>query len=68
MTTTSDWIERFSEREQQEIHFSQIYAKQFAHGTDGHNAKLIIAKMAGILGEYEEQLRQHADERPTPSQ
>jgi len=43
------WMEQFSEREQQEIRFSQLYARDFAHGTDGHTAKLLIAKMAGLL-------------------
>jgi hypothetical protein len=51
------WIEQFSEREQKEILFSQLYAKQFVHGTDGHNAKIIIAKLAGLLNNCQELLK-----------
>lgn len=48
------WLERFDERQKAEISFSILYAEQFAHGTDGHNAKLIIAQMAGMLTEQTE--------------
>lgn len=44
-------IGEFSEREQKEINFSRLYAAEFAHGTEGHNAKLVIAKMAALLDE-----------------
>ena len=44
-----NWLSNFDERQQKEIVFSRMYASQFNHGTDGHNAKLIIAKMAEML-------------------
>jgi hypothetical protein len=44
-----NWFKDFNERQQKEIEFSRIYAGQFRHGTDGHNAKLIITKMCNIL-------------------
>lgn len=43
------WSQGFTERERKEIEFSRVYKDSFAHGTDGHNAKLIVAKMADIL-------------------
>lgn len=43
------WLEQFDERQQKEIKLSCLYAEEFNHGTDGHNAKLIIAKMAVML-------------------
>lgn len=43
------WLERFDERQQSEIALALLYAEQFGHGTDGHNAKMIIAQMAKIL-------------------
>lgn len=43
------WHKHFSERQLKEIDFCRIYARNFSHGTDGHNAKLIIAKMAELL-------------------
>lgn len=46
-----NWIDKFDERQQKEIESCQLYAKDFSHGTDGHNAKLIIAKMASLLDE-----------------
>lgn len=45
------WLEQFDERQQKEIEFARLYAEKFTHGTDGHNAKLIIAKMARMLDE-----------------
>lgn len=44
-----DWVNLFDERQQAEIKFSLLYVTQFSHGTDGHNAKVIIAKMANLL-------------------
>lgn len=43
------WQAFFDERQMKEIRFDQIYETDFAHGTDGHNARLIIAKMAYLL-------------------
>ena len=46
---TDNWTQAFTKRELEEIDFARIYAHDFNHGTDGHNAKIIIAKMAEIL-------------------
>jgi hypothetical protein len=43
------WRSAFTDRELKEIEFAYVYASEFAHGTDGHNAKVIIAKMQAIL-------------------
>lgn len=43
------WLKLFDDRQQKEIEFAKLYANNYAHGTDGHNAKIIIAKMAGLL-------------------
>lgn len=43
------WRSDFTERELKEIDFCRVYQREFAHGTDGHNAKIIIAKLAAIL-------------------
>ena len=40
-----------TDRETKEIEFALLYARQFNHGTDGHNAKLIIAKLYRMLTE-----------------
>lgn len=47
-----NWMNLFDERQQKEIRFSQEYAANYAHGTEGHNAKLIIAKLAALLDEH----------------
>lgn len=46
------WRKNFDERQLKEIDFSVLYEQTFAHGTDGHNAKMIIAKMAKLLDEF----------------
>jgi hypothetical protein len=40
-----------TDRETKEIEFALLYAQRFNHGTDGHNAKLIIAKLYRMLTE-----------------
>lgn len=45
------WLSVFDDRQQAEIGLAVLYAEQFAHGTDGHNVKLIIAKMVTLLGD-----------------
>jgi hypothetical protein len=48
------WLDNFDERQRKEIELCRIYAKDFNHGTDGHNAKMIIAKMSKLLDGLEE--------------
>jgi hypothetical protein len=45
---------RFDERQFKQIQFSLLYASGFAHGADGHNNMLIIAKLVGIIRELTE--------------
>lgn len=52
----AEWLKHFDERQQKEIDFARLYASDFRHGTDGHNAKLIIAQMAEILTNQEQAL------------
>ena len=47
------WRSDFTERELKEIAFCILYHREFGHGTDGHNAKIIIAKLAAILDSVE---------------
>lgn len=47
------WRSDFTARELKEIDFCRLYQREFAHGTDGHNAKIIIAKLAAILDTVE---------------
>lgn len=47
------WLNQFDERQRKEIEFCFVYLNQFEHGTDGHNAKIIIAKMAQLLNKVE---------------
>lgn len=43
------WLIPFDARQIQEIRLCRLYKDQFAHGTSGHNEKLIIATMAEML-------------------
>lgn len=52
-----DWKQFFDERQLKQIKWSQLYAgDEFRHGDDGHNAKLIIAKMAELLDQISENI------------
>lgn len=44
-----EWFDEFDERQQKEIELALVYAEHFHHGTDGHNAKMIIAKLVELL-------------------
>lgn len=49
LTDSNAWATRFDDRQMQEIKLSCLYARDFHHGTDGHSAKMIIAKFVEIL-------------------
>ncbi len=46
-----EWKTHFTERELKEIEYCQLYQRDFHHGTDGHNIRLIVAKLVNILEE-----------------
>ena len=52
----SKWLDEFDGRQRDEIRFCLLYEREFHHGTDGHNAKVIISQMAKMLDAYEQQL------------
>lgn len=43
------WMNALDERQQKELLLARLYAKDFAHGTDGHHRLLLIAKLAQML-------------------
>ena len=59
--TNRDWRKQFDDRQIKEIVFSIYYATEFAHGTDGHNAKMIIAKMAQLLDNQYIEIKKRED-------
>jgi hypothetical protein len=57
---TDIWMEDFDPRQQKQIKWAQAYdTDEFRHGDNGHNDKLIIAKMAAKLTHYEGLLNDH---------
>jgi hypothetical protein len=52
-----DWLAFFDERQRKEIAFDVVYAKNFAHGTDGHNARLIIARFSELMDLLHDHIR-----------
>lgn len=44
-----DWENVLDKREKSEVDFNRVYASQYAHGTDGHNIRLLVAKLARML-------------------
>jgi hypothetical protein len=58
------WAAAFDERQLKEIEFSRLYAQMYRHGTDGHNAKLIVARMAELLDERDTAAQSPAANRP----
>lgn len=52
-----DWSAGFIERELAEIEFAKIYTEKFNHGTDGHNRLNIVTKLALLVNEQQEMIR-----------
>lgn len=57
-----DWLSLLDDRQRREIELSIVYARDFHHGTDGHNAKMIIAKLAEMLDAVQGHITDHDDE------
>jgi hypothetical protein len=47
------WMAQLDERQNKEVMFALTYARQFAHGTDGHHRLLLIAKLVELLNKVE---------------
>lgn len=52
-----EWMFNFDARERSEIAFNRLYMGGFNHGTDGHNMRKIISRMADLLDDYDAQIR-----------
>ncbi len=50
LSVNDGWLGYFDERQQAQIRFACLYAKDFHHGADGHNNMMIIAKMVELFG------------------
>lgn len=48
-----EWLAGFTEREKREIDLACLYARDFAHGTDGHGRLLLIAKLVAVIKQME---------------
>ena len=46
------WLDNFDEREKQEICFAIEYDAHYRHGTSGHLAYTVIAKLARMMDKY----------------
>lgn len=57
----SKWFYTLDERQQKEVLLSELYASNFAHGTNGHNQYMLIAKLARILDKAEENFPNDSD-------
>ncbi len=51
------WKDQLDPRQRSEVEYCRIYAEQFAHGTDGHNMRLLISQLALLLDDAHKQLR-----------
>lgn len=43
------WMTKLTERDQKELAFCQEYAKNYSHGSDGHNRMRLVATLAELL-------------------
>jgi hypothetical protein len=50
-------MQHFTDKQLSEIAFCLNYTELFNHGTDGHDTKALIAKMAQLLTDAEERQR-----------
>ena len=63
MNEYSEWMmKQFDERQRKQILWAQMYDQDtFRHGDNGHNDKLIIAKMANYIDHLEAKLAASGD-------
>jgi hypothetical protein len=47
------WMNELDTRQINEVYLARLYAKTFAHGTDGHSRLMLIAKLAELLDQKE---------------
>lgn len=47
--TEDSYLLPFTKRQRKEIAFARLYARDFGHGTSGHNALIIISRLADML-------------------
>ncbi len=50
-TPMPEWEKLLDGRQRAEIAFAKFYARNFHHGTDGHNRLMLIARLADLLDE-----------------
>ena len=64
MNEYSEWMmKHFDDRQRKQILWAQMYDQDaFRHGDNGHNDKLIIAKMSKIIDDLEAKLAETANE------
>lgn len=55
MTTEETWMDKLDDRSRKEVELARLYAKDFHHGTAGHNGYMLIAKLAELLDEAEKE-------------
>ena len=48
------WDDLTDDRQQKEVQFARVYASEYAHGTNGHNQYILIAKLSELLDVYED--------------
>lgn len=52
--TAHKWESQLDNRQHKELRLAQLYAKDFAHGTTGHNQLMLIARLADLLNHVED--------------
>lgn len=52
-TVLPSWMQLLDDRQRKEVEFAHIYAKDFKHGTDGHNRLLLIDALVNMLNRAE---------------
>ncbi len=58
------WVNQLDERQRKEVELARVYARDFHHGTNGHNSLMLIALMADMLDVMEEILLGPKKETP----
>lgn len=61
MNEFSEWMmKNFDERQRKQILWARLYDQDmFRHGDNGHNDKIIIAKMSHLIDELEARIASH---------
>ncbi len=59
----NNWRDALDNRQRAEVEFCELYAQKFAHGTDGHNIRMLVYQLVLELDDLQAQVNMYTGKR-----